>query len=473
MTRKNEAGQALLLVALALTVLMGFAGLAIDMGMLRHEKRLQQTAADAAAIAGADNLAHPASGGITAGAQDASARDGYTDNGGGNVTNCSASAAIGTICVQVLNPPADVTLNGVTIAGGPHSGDGNYVEVLVAAVQRTYFMPVLGINQETVTARAVATNVSGNSPGNGCMWTLGAPSGQIEGVNINGNATLNASECGIVDNGNFNTKGNSLTVNAGTFGSAGDWSKSGPGGTVTCSDQPGPCPAINVPASGDPFAWMTPPTQPGASPSCPATGFCDVTTSGVPASGTYNLQPGTYSSITVGSNSTANFAPGIYYINDASGTTAGLTVNGNSTICNSTTTCSGMLGSANSGVMFYFTNTATVNMVGTPVVNLTGLTSGTYAGMLMYQDPKDTDTNGPSLGGNSGANFDGVLYFPKDQVTFFGNNTTSVCGSGTVNAAMLVSDSIALSGHPTVCLNGPKGLPTGVTSMIKNAVLVE
>jgi hypothetical protein len=462
MKRKSEAGQSLLLVALALVVLMGFAGLAIDMGVIRYEKRLQQTAADAAAIAGADNLAHPASGGVTAGAQNASATDGFTDNGGGNVSACaSPSAAVGTVCVQVSN-------GGPTT--GPHAGDPKYVEVFVAAVQPTYFMPVLGINQETVTARAVATNVSGGVAGNGCAWTLGSPSGQIEGININGSATLNATSCGIIDNGNFNTKGNKLLVNAGTFGTAGDWSANGTKqGDVTCSNQAGPCPAIKMPASSDPFASMTPPSQPSASSSCPATGACNVTTSGIQA-----LQPGTYSSITVGSNSTANFAPGIYYIDGANG----LTVNGGSTICNSTSAnCSGAPPPANSGVMFYFTGNATVNMTGNPVVNLTGLTSGTYAGMLMYQDPADTNVgpapNGPTLGGDSGANFGGVLYFPSDQITFFGNNTTTVCGSGTVNAAMVVSDSIALSGSPTVCLTGPVGLPTGTTSILTSAVLVE
>ena len=51
--------------AVGLVVLMGFAGLGIDMGMLRYQKRLQQTAADSGALAGANNLAFPASGGIS------------------------------------------------------------------------------------------------------------------------------------------------------------------------------------------------------------------------------------------------------------------------------------------------------------------------------------------------------------------------------------------------------------------------
>ena len=57
MRRKSEAGQALAVTVVAMVALIGFAGLGVDMGMLRYEKRLQQSAADAAAIAGANDLA--------------------------------------------------------------------------------------------------------------------------------------------------------------------------------------------------------------------------------------------------------------------------------------------------------------------------------------------------------------------------------------------------------------------------------
>ena len=57
MKRNREKGNIIVLTALGMTVLVGMAGLAVDVGALRHDKRLQQTAADAAAIAGASNLA--------------------------------------------------------------------------------------------------------------------------------------------------------------------------------------------------------------------------------------------------------------------------------------------------------------------------------------------------------------------------------------------------------------------------------
>jgi hypothetical protein len=185
------------------------------------------------------------------------------------------------------------------------------------------------------------------------------------------------------------------------------------------------------------------------------------------------LQPGTYSSITIGKNSTADFAPGIYYINGS----GGLSVDGTSTMCSSTNAdCTGMPGSANSGVMFFFTGTASVNVTGTPTIQLNGLSSGTYAGMLMYQDPADTNVggnpnSGPTLGGNSSSFFNGILYFPKDQLTFFGNAAGTNCTDG-FSAGIVITDSIALSGTPTVCLQGAAGLPAG-TDPILHAVLVE
>src|SRR5580704_10943740 len=77
MNRKSERGQALVFAAIGLVALLGFVGLGIDMGTLRYQKRLQQTAADAAALAGATNL--PPYSGIQAGAQNAASGNGFAD----------------------------------------------------------------------------------------------------------------------------------------------------------------------------------------------------------------------------------------------------------------------------------------------------------------------------------------------------------------------------------------------------------
>jgi hypothetical protein len=434
MRNRKEAGQALVLTALALVALLGFAGLAIDMGVMRYEKRLQQTAADAAAIAGASNLAF---GGVAAGAQDAASRVGYTDNGGGQVSNC-AGAAVGTICVEVNPGPKT----------GPHQGNPNYVEVLVADVHPTYFMKILGINTETITARAVASNLGGN----GCLYTLGPPPSSFEG---DSDAIVNASSCGIVDNGTYNTNGTALTVSANTFGVSGTSS----GGSATCT-APGLCPAYGIPAATDPLSGMTPPCnscsggnvinvlgggRPGCGPGCSYSG------------GTYTISPGTYCSITIrgAASDQVVFSPGVYIIDGSSApcSSASLQIPGNDTI-------------SGTGVTFYFTNSSTLNMTGTPSMNLTAPdSSGTYPGILMYQDPNDTSMAGPSVGGKSGSKYEGALYFPKGQITFYGDDNN-------ISVAVVVSNSINLSGDPTVNVQGSAGLPAGV-SLIKNATLVE
>ena len=433
MKRKGESGQALVFAALALVVLIGFAGLAIDMGTLRYEKRLQQSAVDAAAIAGASNLAST-SGGVSAGAVAAAATNGFSAGSAGSGCPPPAPAtAVGSVAVAVNNPPCS----------GPHNGDGKYVEAYVSEVQPTYFMRIFGVNSETITARAVATNLSGGASGGGCLWTLGPPSAAIEGVNVTGHATLNATTCGITDNGNYDPTGGAFTINAGTFGVAGSCTGSGHacGSAVTCTVTPDSCPTFGTPASGDPFASLTPPCSP-----------CSGGTA-LNSNGTTTFNPGTYSSISLAGNGTVTFNPGVYTIDTSSGFS-----------------CSGTPNITGTGVMFYFTNGATWNCTGNDTISLTAPSPTNcaacptqYDGILMYQDPNSP--SGPSLGGNTGSFYDGVLYFPKSEITFFGNSTG-------VDVAMVVANAFAVSGNPTVNLQGAAGLPTGV-SILTNAVLVE
>src|SRR5262245_18535167 len=98
----KQSGQVLIGVAFALVVLAGFAGLAIDMATMRQQKRLQQSAADSAAIAGASNLTFT---GVTTAAQNAATQNGFADGGPGALASCEGAAAVGTTCVQVVHPP--------------------------------------------------------------------------------------------------------------------------------------------------------------------------------------------------------------------------------------------------------------------------------------------------------------------------------------------------------------------------------
>ena len=131
LSNTRQSGQALVGATFGLVVLLAAAGLAIDMGFLRYQKRLEQSAADSAALAGAAVIGF--GGNYTAAAQQDASLNGFTD-GVKNVT------------VTPHNPPST----------GPNVGNNNAVEVIVSVVQPTFFMKIIGLNSTTLTARAVA-----------------------------------------------------------------------------------------------------------------------------------------------------------------------------------------------------------------------------------------------------------------------------------------------------------------------------
>ena len=424
MIRKNQSGQAIVSAALAMVVLLGASGLAIDMGVLRYKKRIQQTAADSAAIAGADDIRYNAGSGITGAAKDASATNGFTD-GVSNVT---------------------VTVNrGPSI--GPHLGNQNYVEVFVAAVHPTYFMRIFGVNNETVTARAVATLIGENGTAPGCIFTLGPP-GTGVGVTNGGNPRVHAPACGIEDNGNFTTNGQRVDIEAGSIGVVGTDRNNG-GGTVTCSGSTANCPVTGIPPTGDPLSFIPPPCN-------PCTGG-----SALNISSSQTVSAGTYSSISI-TGGTVDFLPGTYII------TGNFTVNGNTTICNSTNTnCTGMPDSANAGVTFYITNGGSLTINGTSTSQLSAPNSGTYAGVLFYQDPNDTSV--AKLDGTGASYFQGGLYFPKAELDFGGTSFTNATAAYTI----IVADDLKFNGTADVFINSNYSALPGGVSIIENAALVE
>src|SRR5208337_4045275 len=101
----KDAGQALVLVALGMVVILGFLGLGLDLGYLRSLKRQVQKAADAAALSAAVQLTYCGitsnCSALTTAAQDALTENGFTSST--LVTNCGTSS--GTVTITVNNPP--------------------------------------------------------------------------------------------------------------------------------------------------------------------------------------------------------------------------------------------------------------------------------------------------------------------------------------------------------------------------------
>jgi hypothetical protein len=124
---RDERGQVLPLVALAIVALFSMAGLAVDAGQWYHQQRLQQTAADSAAMAGAIELLYettqvPAT--VLARARADSAINGFAD-GSNNITVAAPITSFGTgtnnaVTATITNTAEPVFLSSVASMVGFH-----------------------------------------------------------------------------------------------------------------------------------------------------------------------------------------------------------------------------------------------------------------------------------------------------------------------------------------------------------------
>lgn len=199
--RIGQRGQILPLVGVCLFVLMTFAAFAIDLGYMRYQQRLQQNAADSAALAAASVYRNPspAPSGCTYGTGSAEATEAV----------CAADAAAAANGF----PPPDVTVT-IPPADGGYTGDPNAVETTVTAQHNTIFSGWLvgGTSPSiAVTTRAVALAFGGDA--GGCVSAPGS-------IKMAGGASITAN-CGMVMGGSFNNPaGSSTTFNIPFIGEA-------------------------------------------------------------------------------------------------------------------------------------------------------------------------------------------------------------------------------------------------------------
>jgi Putative Flp pilus-assembly TadE/G-like len=139
----DSSGQALILILVFLAALMGVAALVIDVGYAYYTHRSLQASADAAALAGAQELPDPDK--AQAVARQYSAADG-AKNKRANVPSVSTSVA--TKCLTSV----------------PGCEPVNAVVVNETAEVETKFARVLGIDTFTVRARATACSPCGVKP---------------------------------------------------------------------------------------------------------------------------------------------------------------------------------------------------------------------------------------------------------------------------------------------------------------------
>jgi hypothetical protein len=367
MIRRAESGQVLSLTVISMAVLIGFVALSVDVGLLWSERRHMQTAADAAAVAGATALR--LGNDVTTAADDVSALNGFPDGSAG-------------VSVTVNDPPAS----------GNYAGTSGFVEVVVDQSEPTFFMHVLGFGSMNVSARAVAGNINGPA----CIYALDPSSPAA--FTTNGNPSVQSS-CGVIVDSDSSTgmivNGNA-TLDATSIGVAGNYSSTG---NVTVN----PAPITGVAPLPDPLAYVPAPTV----------GGCTYTNVSINANAATTLNPGVYcGGLTINGPATVTFSPGTYILDGG-----GMTVNG-------TTTLSGQ------GVTFYDTQGYApyqpIQLNGNSQLNFSAPTSGALAGILFFGDRSVGPSAGTSIiNGNNRSTFDGAIYFANTGITYNGNSSSS------------------------------------------------
>lgn len=260
--RKDERGNALIVGAAALPLLLGSAAFAVDTIQITLMKRQLQRAADSSSIAGAFAMSQ----------------------------GVDTHRAVHSDLDQNFFP---VLAEEETIDYTPRLGFQKVVRVQLVSEQTLPFMSIFTNTPTRLTGDATAAVISA---GRFCVLSL--YNGTDPGIDINGNATLDLG-CGMAANSRSDDSfqaGGSLTLNASPIMSAGglDGGKNKFG---TSTLQPYSA------QQQDPFASVPdPPAQ-----------TCTNDVKIQPADPSTDLSPGCYKSLDI--DGAANLAPGTYYIN--------------------------------------------------------------------------------------------------------------------------------------------------------------
>ncbi|HVN90427.1 MAG TPA: pilus assembly protein TadG-related protein [Candidatus Binataceae bacterium] len=399
--RQKQSGQTLVLITLSIVALVGFAGLATDIGYFYTVRRHMQTAADAAAVAAANQQSN---GTAAQAAADVTSLNGFT-NGVNNTT------------VTITNPTMT----------SPYPS-GTYYKVVVSSKVPTYFLSVLGFHTMTVTTTALAGTVNGSS-------TILALNGSSSGITVDSGASVTVGGggsvqggCGVVSNAGMTNNG---TITAPAVGVVTSVSGTQPANLHT-----------NIQPVSDPLSNCSVPTETPCTRKSNTTGCNNIT--GTKTISTPKCLDGTGSNNSCGyqisssGSCTVNFASGTYGDHISCGastqpTCKNATINfgSNSKIqCQSTwgygwggsTPCSFEIGTNATGctVNFSGTNNVFYGNVSIAGKNTVNLCPGTYYGGITVN------------GGTSSTTAPTVNFAPGNYI---------ICGGG-----LQVSGTCTLSG---------------------------
>ena len=393
-----------LIMAAATPIIVGGLGLSIDTIQWTLTKRQMQRQADSGAIAGAYGLAQ-----------------------GRNVAAVVADDLARNAYVDLTNDP--VVENAPT--AGPQAGNTRAVRVALSTNVNLPFTGFFLNGPLTIPAEATASLVA-----NGEFCALSLETANATGITLWGSSTVDLG-CGMATNSvsaNAVAAGGSSTVSATPIAAVGGVPQSSnyaPGTVLIPYAVPQP----------DPFLALPDPVVSGGAQN-----------GNVNSNQTRTLNPGTYNGMDLKGTVTLN--PGTYVIDGGDlsiGSQAKVTGTGVTIILTSKTAASNP------------NSIGQIKMNGGATVNLTAPSTGTYQGVLIYQDRRATLSNQSNkVNGNSASKLQGAVYVASQEVEF-----TGTAGLNT-NCFQLVARRITWSGNSAITNVCPAG--SGAQSFTGTAV---
>ena len=432
----HDTGGSILAYAAVLPVLAGALAIGVETGELYRTKRQMQSATDDAALAGTiDSLAGASTSTIATDARYEAQRNGFTNGSG-------------TVNVAVNVPPSS----------GPNVGTANAVEVILTKTQHLSFAGVLNSwlgqasNGYTLTARSVAarttttttqttTQTTTNSVG--CLVAL-TPNNE-QGISMSSFNNY-IGDCAVMSNGTATGTGSNASIGISSFnnftlsGANGlIWTRGTLSATSYNSMVPAPSAAKTNQSTSivDPYAGLA----------TPSPGTCTYTNYQEPSGSNLTLLPGTYcGGLSVTSKSNVYFTAGTYFI-----------ANGDLVISSdNNVSCSNCTNGA--GVTFVLTQTTGnnsniggVNISSQNNVSLSAPNSGTYKGVLFYQDRRvaagtmNSSTKIFTLSSLNNATLAGAIYFPNNAINI--SSINSVGGNSSTGCTVWIGRYLKFSSY--------------------------
>lgn len=393
----DRSGASAITVALSLGVVLGFAGLGIDLGRGYLARRAAQGAADSAAFSAAAAQAAGASD-LTAQARAVAAAYGFQDGRNG-------------VKVTVNTPPAS----------GARAGDPAAVEVIIAR-PTTSVLAGLFNKGGAAAARAVARFAIA---GDACVVALNATASAS--ALQSGSTVVNLAGCSLWANSNspsaFQLKGG-VSLTAASVNVVGGYSLSNNATLQT--------------ADGGVRTGQAPMADPYRDVAIPPYSGCDFA-GGSLAGGTYSNVGGRpfvfCNGVSINSGVSVTLNPGIYVIDRGD-----LQVNGGATLTGQGVT---LILTSSTGA-----NYATLHINGGASVNLSAPRSGATAGLAIFQDRRAPAGGQNLLNGGAAQTIQGALYFPSQSVAFSGGAATATAG-----CTQLLASDVVFQGNATLGIN--------------------